>query len=473
MPITTDKNLLYGPPLVTQKYAPLENPAYAGGDTPVYSWMLTNRAGALRSARRLGQSLTLATPGWAGGGPGLANIVAAEAGHLPPLVVISSNRSNWIRSGLDAATAKLAALNIAAFANASDLRALTALAGHTVSPPIYAPSRVGANRNVYVVVHMMEYRTYQRALAGTGVTPVGWEFDRTGGGPRGLQLVGFGASRFAAMEFCKTLRRQALAAGGAAPSNYAWLVDDNVVALTNFAGFAAVEAAMGAGVPCAGLHGGTNVIPQAANAAWANNEINAGRGVQAGALPANVPPGIVQQMSLWNVAYLDANFLNFGPIFVASAEDLSITNYFNAVPTAYRYYNGIGVRKEVTTYDNGGPARKVNAAREGLAAWVTAAESGPTPPGGAPPPPVLVQPAAGGDGGVQPLADFVVNRVLPNSPMAGQAGNVAVRNAARCQAVEQLTTGAINAGFVTPAANTAAFSINGAAQQVVNRVDLP
>ena len=465
MPITVSKNTAYGPPLVTQKYAPLSNPAYDVADRPVYSWMLTHRAGALRSAQRLGQTLRLALPDW-------PTAIGAEAGHLPPMVVISSTRSAWIRSGLDAATAQLGALGIAAFANASDLRALTALKGQEVSPPIYAPSRVGANRNVYVVVNMTEYRTYQRALAGTGVTPVGWEFERTGGGPRGLQLVGFGASRFAAMELCKTLRRAVLAAGGAAPWNYAWLVDDNVVALTNFAGFAAVEAAMGPAVACAGVRGGTNVIPKAKNVEWANAEINAGRGGQAGALAANVPPGIVQQMSLWNVAYLDANFLNFGPIFVASAEDLSITNYFNAQGITYRYYDGIGVRKEVTTYDNGTPGKNVNAAREALTAWVTDAESVVS---GTPPPPVQVKPRPeDGDGDDDmSLAVFVTDVVLPQSAMRDQRGNAAVKNNARCQAVEQLATGAINAGFVTPAANAAAFSINGAAQQVVTQVDLP
>lgn len=475
MPITLSKNTSYGPPLVTQKYAPLRDPVYVVGDRPVYSWMLTNRAGALRSASRLGRTLRLALPDW-------PTAIAAEAGHLPPLVVISSNRSKWIRSGLDAATAQLAALKIAAFTNASDLRALTAQRGQAVSPPIYAPSRVGANRNVYVVVNMTEYRAYQKALDGTGVTPVGWEFDRSGGGPRGLQLVGFGASRFAAMEFCKHLRRAVLAAGGAAPWNYAWLVDDNVVALTNFAGFAAVEAAMGPAVACAGLRGGTNVITKTKNMEWATVEINAGRGGQAGALAANVPPGIVQQMSLWNVAYLDANFLNFGPIFVTSAEDLSITNYFNAQGTTYRYYDGIGVRKEVAKNDDdpvdgmkmSSAGANVNAARAALAAWVTAAESA-TPPGGAPPPPVQVLPRPGdGDGtDVMSLADFVVKKVLPKSAMKDQAGNVGVQNTARCQAVEQLATGAIDAGFVTAPANAAAFSINGAAQQVIDQVDLP
>src|ERR1700733_5735838 len=116
MPITTDKNTQYGPPLVNQKYAPLLNIQLNMGDQAVYTALIQNRANNLRAANRFARPLTLATPNW-------ANVIAAEAGHLPPLVVISSNRSSWIAAGLVAAQNQLTYLGIPAFANASDLRA--------------------------------------------------------------------------------------------------------------------------------------------------------------------------------------------------------------------------------------------------------------------------------------------------------------------------------------------------------------
>jgi len=466
MPITTNKNTQYGPPLVNQKYAPLLAPQIVAADQAVYTALLTNRATNLRAANRFARPLTLVTPNW-------ATVIAAEAGHLPPLVVISSNRSNWIAAGLVAAQAQLTYLGIAAFPNASDLRALGANNGQTQSPPIYTPSRVGLNRNVYIVVQMMEYKTYKSALAGSGITPVGYEFDRSGGGPRNLSLVGFGASRFAAMEFCKVLRQlAAAAAGGNAPWNYAWLVDDNVVGLTNFAGFPAAEAALQANEVCLGLHGGTTAETFVTDRTWARAEIAAGRGVQVGALPVNAPPGIVQQMALWNVQSLDANHLNFGPIYITSAEDLSITNYFNSQAIPYRYYGGIGVRKEDTTYDNGSAAQNLGRARQGIAEFITYAEAA-SPPSGVPPPPTMIQPVDVGDGGVQSLSTFIVNRVLPNAgPVQAQAGDVNVQNTAKCQATEQIACGAISLGYVGAAGYNASFMINGANAQVVNRRDI-
>ena len=190
-------------------------------------------------------------------------------------MVISSNRADWIKFGIDTAAVKLGALGADTFDNVSDLRALDVAGLHTdvkngvkrnASPPIYCPQRLGAapHRNVYIVVHMSEYRKYKNVLEDTGITVVGWEFVLPQVRPAGRGwAVGFGASRFAAIEFCKQLKTPAPPpappAGPVAPWNYAWLFDDNVVALTNFAGLARVEAAMaGPGGPwvCAGLREG-------------------------------------------------------------------------------------------------------------------------------------------------------------------------------------------------------------------------
>jgi hypothetical protein len=468
MAITTNKNTQYGPPLVNQKYAPLLGPVFLGADRPIYSGMLNNRMAMLRAGGVLGRQLVLAVPNW-------ANTIAAEAGHLPPLVVVSSNRAAWIRRGIDASHTQLEYLGVAAYNSASDLNALTDLANLGISPPLYAPSRIGANRNVYVVVNIAEYTNYKNRLAGTGITPVGWYFNRPAGAQRNMRMVGFGATRFAAMEFCKTLRRlAAAAAGGAAPWNSAWIIDDNVVALSGFAGFAAVEGALGANA-CAGFHGGTRAQTPAEDKSWALGQIADGRGQQAANLPAPLPVGIVQQVALWNVGHFDINHLNFGPLFITSAEDTSIASYFNRAGIAYQFYNGIGVKKEDPTHDNGPGAAVLNTNRQDLARWITAAESAIAPVAGQPPPPPInVQPVNPADGAMQTLSTFITMRVLPNAAaIAAQANNPNTQVQAKSQGVEQLTSGALNAGFVTPAAIAASFRINGAGQQVVQRRDLP
>ncbi|MGB3510698.1 MAG: hypothetical protein WBA93_15985 [Microcoleaceae cyanobacterium] len=476
MPIQTDKNINYGGNLVvSQKYRPLENIHYVQDDRDYYSALLTNRWNLLNAANILPQPLALVTPNW-------KTIIAAEARKSPPLVVISSNRSNWIKQGIDAADNQLATKGTQNFANASDLSALSAQAGQLSSPPIYCPTRIGPappNRNVYIVVHMYEYEKYKKTLAGTGITVVGWLFkppDRT----TMKDLTGFGASRFAAIEFCKHLRTQATLAGRAAPWNYAWLFDDNVVALTNFPGYAAVEAVIGSNV-CAGFHGGTKAESFEANKTWAIQERAKNRGGQAAALPSSMPPGIVQQAALWNIDYLTKNNLNFSPVYISSGEDISFVNYFNTKQIPYFYYKGIGVRKEITSYDNDESAQNVNQARQEYTAWFSDAEKA-TPAGAVPlPPPVEVTPIKQEDGGVQTLADFIVNHVLPNSQMNSQDNNDKVKYQAKCQGVEQITSGAIWGkttsgaiyGYVNQDALDNTFKINGMAAQIVKQVDQP
>jgi hypothetical protein len=466
MPILTGKNIHYGPPLVNQKYAPLLDPEIVSKESKIYSGLLLNRWRLLSGLNLLPKPLALVVPNW-------ATTIAAEAGKKPPLVVVSSNRSAWIKAGIEAADVQPE--NLKPFADAADLKAMTAVRGQTVSPPIYCPSRIGSSapRNVYVVVHAHEYVTYQKNLAGKDITVVGWQF-RPPAGVGAPELSGFGASRFAAVEFCKVLRAQAAAAAaGVAPWNYAWLIDDNVVALTSFAGYEAVEGAMTAEHACAGFQGGTAAENFLTNKTWANKELKDGRGKKVGALPPSAPPGIIQQAALWNIKYFKDNHLNFGPAYIASAEDISLVNYFNRKKIPYFYYGGIGVRKEETTYDPGRGGRNVKAARERLAALFAVAE-GADPADAVPPPPINVTPRkAEEDGGTQLLADFVVNRVLPNCLMSAQAADAAVQNNAKCQAVEQITHEAIKAGYVSDDALNSTFKINGADDQEVRRVDKP
>ena len=464
MPIGTDRNTTYGGTLVTTKYSPLRSISFEASDAAVYSRLLFNRWSLLKSTGLLPQPLNLAVANW-------KTTIDSEAEKKPPLVVISSNRSEWIKAGITAARTQTP------FANASDLTALTFDNKQGASPPIYSPSRIGdaGPRNVYVVVHLYEYDTYLKNLAGTDITVVGWSFrlPRTGA----ARLTGFGASRFAAIEFCKELMKAATVTDRA-PWKYAWLFDDNVVALSQFAGYGAVEAAMTDGDACAGFRGCTKVETFEANRSWADDEIDEGRGAQAAALPLSEPPGIPQQAVLWNIDYLTKQRLNFGPVFVTSGEDVSLGNYFNKLKTPYFYYKNINVIKEQTGNDNDQGSQWLRQAREGLTAWFSEMEGSepkaatPPPP---PPPPIKVQPTRGGDGVVQTLGEYIVKRVLPGCGMYSEHRTVPVVNTANSQAVEQIMSGAINARGVTIDADVLekTFKINGTSAQTIVRIDKP
>ena len=465
MPIGTDRNTTYGGTLVTNKYSPLRSIVFHSSDNDIYNALMLNRWRILNSTGLLPQPLNLALADWTA-------TIASEAGQNPPLVVISTNRSEWIKAGITAARTQ------PAYDNASDLRALTFENSYGASPPIYCPTRIGdaGPRNVYIVVHQFEYETYQKNLAGLGVNVVGWSFRVPRGGA--ARLVGFGASRFAAIEFCKELRRAATV-GDRAPWNYAWLIDDNVVALSKFAGYGAVETAMRAEHACAGFLGGTKVDSFGDNHDWAVDETKAGRGRQAAALPKSEPPGILQQVVLWNIDYLTKQRLNFGPIYVTSGEDVSLGNYFNKLKTPYLYYKNIDVIKEEPRNDNSQGSQWVRRAREDLTAWFTELESSEPDPAPSPPPPIKVQPIrTREDGSVQTLANFVVKKVLPGCGMLPEDRTVPVQNTAKSQAVEQIMYGCINATGVTVSTDALdkTFKFNGTgptAAQTIVRIDKP
>ena len=477
-PIAVTRRKNYGgTTLVNTKYSPMETITLAKeADTTSCSGILEYRRKLLTTAGLLPKTLKLTLPDWDAA-------AAKEVGRKPPLVVISTNRANWIKDGLAAAEAQPSSEK--PFENASDLRALTARSGQRFSPPIYCPSRIGdaGKRGVYIVVHASEYAKYKKLISSDKITIVGWEFEtpRTQRDMRKMWLTGFGASRFAALTFCKQLRTAALAAAEESEEEdttvwkYAWLFDDNVVALGGFAGYQAVEGAMdeaalvhGGPYACAGFHGGTVAETQGEISAWATRELAARRGKQAAKLPKPIHPGLLQQAVLWNIGYLTEQNLNVGLVYVNSAEDVSLVNYFDANDTPYLYYKSIPIKKEMAKNDSG--ALKVKYSRDLLTAWLTHMESlAPTeaekpPP---PPPPIVVQ-AETADGGEQTLANFVVKHVLPkSSDVKSQAGKIDLQNNAKCQAVEQLTAQAVKDDCVNEATLKLIFSD---ADQVVEQI---
>ena len=457
----------YGGQLVTEKYQPLDDVQYSTTQRDLYSALMTHRSELLTNAHILPQPLSLRTD-WT------AAIAAERApDRLPPLVVISTNRSSWIAAGILACTEQL---KHKSFTVAHDLNALTDIGLVGQAPPLYAPRRIGPNRSVYIIVHLYEYQQYREALAGLGMNVVGWHFQPPPGGPIG-HLTGFGASRFAAIEFCKQLRTQA-----GNPWNYAWLLDDNVVGITSWPGFATFERAMAAAPTraCAGFKGGTKAEDHADLVKWATKEVDA---KPTRAIPTAVPRlepkgGLVQQASLWNIAYLTTNHLNFGPAFINSAEDVSISKYFDLTGTHYFFYDGAKVRKESPRSDGSAGAAQVKKAREAYTKWVIKSEARDIA-GQTPPPPVFVKLAKEKKDDPEPeaqrLSKFIrdwFNSASP-PPVEG-AKNYTVQHTAKCHAVEQIIAEALGlgSGYFKVEALTASLKINGANAQEVVRINL-
>jgi len=501
--IRASRKMNYGPPNVTSKYSPLENISFAETDAGYCDDILMRRWKVLNFLGILPRPLALVLPNWA-----TAVTSEQKARQKPPLVVISSNRSNWIKKGIDTGGLQLEALGSAQFDNASDLRALdltdlNALLGKThPSPPMYCPSRIGAAagpRNVYVVVHANEYLTYKTNLAGTGITVVGWMFQKPR--PDEMLLCGFGASRFAAIEFCKTLRTRA-----GNPWDYAWLFDDNVVAFTSFAGYLKVEAAMASGPTdpatgrprpyiCAGFSGGSTTISPIENTEWAKKELKEGkrdgiRGKEYAALPAVKKKGLIQQAALWNIAELTRLNLNFGPIFVNSGEDVSLGNYFNvknkdeAKPKMpYLFYESISIRKEDTGDDSSPGARVVQKARETISALFAESERFDPRPFqdylDFPPPlmikPIKIDPKDPATETEQTLAHFVVKTVLPHtsSTIQKKAKEKQTKDTGMCHAAEQTICKAIELERVEETTLNQTFKINGDTPQDIVPSDKP
>ncbi len=459
MAIEVSKQMAYGGHLVNEKYKPLTNVQYEDGDKATYSRLASHRAELLTAAHILPQPLELRT-NW-------PDAITAEnkAEQLPPLVVISSNRSGWIASGIRACTEQL---KHARFSVAHDLNALTDRAKVGQSPPLYAPARTGPKRNVYILVHVFEHAQYKTALEGLGVTVVGWRFRWQRGSPV-RELAGFGASRFAAIEFCKELRK-----ASENRWNYAWLLDDNVVGITSWPGYVTFERALAAKPTylCVGFKAGTLAEKQEDIVKWATGEVKSGRAIPT-ALPRLELKGLVQQASLWNIKELTDKYLNFGPAFINSAEDVSFCKYLDFTsPAPYLFYDGAKVRKEGTREDNSTGAGQVKAAKEAYTRWVVNAESAgaatnPTPP------PVVVKLKGGAD---QKLSEFITGWFTAQHgatpPPVADVTTEATQQKAMCQAVEQIVVESCERGFFNKDALTANLKINGDNAQEVVRVNL-
>jgi len=258
------------------------------------------------------------------------SFVEGNGPFAPPLVVISSNRSRWIRQRYDAGVNK----------KCKDVNDKSALTEGAV--PFYCPFRLGKEgrrRNVYIFVHSSEYKLYQDNLGGTGMKVIAWQIGLRGSG------VGFGATRYAAVEFFKKVCRERKEFSGKI-----WLMDDNVTYINGFPGFSALEGVMDheklAGL---GFRGGSGVrsdtffknMPDKNKGKDKSKDEGKSDSDETG--PALTGASLLQQAVLWNIRYMEEYKTNFSPYFVSSAEDSSFTQFLGK--ELCKAYEGFTVEK--------------------------------------------------------------------------------------------------------------------------------
>ena len=340
MALSTNVNHSYRPSstLVTDKYTPLLNIQADKPDKAAIDNMVNNRIGTFATQNIQVDGLTFLSA------QTIDQLSAGEQGKSPALVVISSNRSKWIKARYDNAEGIVQGILPVTthFTSVMDTRALQAGA-----VPLFLPIRLGtveaANRNVYVFVTPNEFQQYRTELAGTGVIVVAWRGDGVG------RLAGFGASRYAALEFFKYINGQ-----NNARCSRIWMIDDNVAYIRAFPGWGVVEGALGTGFGL-GFKGTTNVT---ADGVYTSRISVDDQPAASTAAPATAP--LLQQAVLWNVARFRETGYSFSPYFIASAEDSSLTKFLNNLAdTNCRYYSACEVFKgNVDVYDDAGARSK-------------------------------------------------------------------------------------------------------------------
>ncbi|NEO79491.1 hypothetical protein [Moorena sp. SIO4G3] len=314
-PIPVKNNTLYGPPLKNQKYAPLEvnsqDMKIIDSSILDYKKLFDQRIKSLEGKNLLPQQLVLYAADW----ESIKNKEKAKEA-LPPIVVISSKRHKWIKARADSLD------NTEGSDDINDVNDTIVLYAGAI--PWYLPKRIGnQNRRVYMLVNRIEYYNYINTLQGTGITIVGWQFksqkkENKDGENFDNSYVGFGASRFAAIEFCKKIDIN---------KGKAWLVDDNVVYVQNFPGFVKLENFMDNDKQIWGLgfQGATSNTTDGDLIRELCTKYNPNQDdvMRSGDTEET---GLLQQCVLWNIKSLKTAKINFSPYFITSNEDTSFSN---------------------------------------------------------------------------------------------------------------------------------------------------
>jgi hypothetical protein len=284
-------NPSYGSVEITNKYAPLTNIILDNTDRDNAIKVINKRMTALTG--RFPKKLLF-----------YASWPHVDA-TIPAVIVISSNRAEWIAKQ---------------FAEEDDNpndRLTGYLDNRTLHRNMYlwySPRRSG--RRVFISVHITEYEYYTEKLGNiANVTVVGWKADahtpqRTKYGPQHPpeDVVGFGASRMAALELAKKL-----------DFHRAWVVDDNVVNINGFPNLLnTVEAKMANDIWGIGFTGAS--ILTSTDQLFTEVTFEA---KDDGFDPTK--SGLLQQVVLWNIDLLRTDNRTMSPCFLMSNEDTSFS----------------------------------------------------------------------------------------------------------------------------------------------------
>lgn len=279
MTITAQNNTTYGGSLINQKYTPLANTTV---DDVALLALMEGRNKVLREKYAFPSMLTfISNP----------KLVPGAPSALPPMFVHSSNRAQWIKSLFDNLDVVMQERqNLEGYTDPSTFGP----EGTRVPVPWYAPQRSG-NRHVYIVVHWSEYKYYANALNSVAnVTVVGFRFTPV---ERFSEIVGFGVSRFAAVQLAKSLN-----------CGRAWTVDDNVININGFPQLlSTVEDKMTNDIWAIGFTGATEIQTDLKQITLAENNLTL------------TETSFLQQVLFWDIRKLEK--LNISPLFLTSHED--------------------------------------------------------------------------------------------------------------------------------------------------------
>lgn len=246
---------------------------------------------------------------------------------VPPLVIISSNRSDWIKKEYNKmiSNPKKPQNN----KGISDL-------GYLMKPappanfndyyptPIYFPERLQKvassgktlqSRSIYVFVISDEYETYYNNLKDIPNLKVIAFTTNSPPFPDFHGMFGFGMSRYAAIEFMKYLNKKSSVKG---VCDQAWMIDDTVTYLSGGRNLEYFEGKLGSDVAM-----GFNGSNEAKDIVRLYNKDNDQKSLD---LPSKDKP-LIQQMVLLNIKELsNASFnYDYSPYFILSGEDYSFT----------------------------------------------------------------------------------------------------------------------------------------------------
>jgi hypothetical protein len=266
----------YGNAVVSQKYSPLSDIALSP-NFAYFEKIINNRKKILGS---------------------VTSVKFTVLGQLPeanscPFIVVSSNRSNWIADKFSHIR-ELEDVEL-------DFDMFTPYDGGQ-SVLFYDPLRT--KRPLIIFVHNLELTKYQESFSKLrsleSVVLVGWELSCQNNNT----LLGFGASRFAAIELLKHIG-----------VGRGWIVDDNVVHVQGLKALRFVEDHF----KCVALGFGSATKNITENDLKKHDynvqELNFAQ------------TQLLQQVVLWDVRYLKENNINFSPYFISSNEDVSFSRF--------------------------------------------------------------------------------------------------------------------------------------------------